>query len=135
MRYSMNKSMPEKQKSKRVLIIEDDQFLVRVYQIKFAKAGLETSIATNAEEIEHALKGNPPSVVLLDLMLSGASGFDVLESIKKKSGWAHVPVVIVSNLSQTEDIERGKQLGAADYIVKANAKISEIVDAIMRYAQ
>lgn len=127
--------MEKKQKSKRVLVIEDDSFLVRAYQIKFGKVGLETVVATNADEVDEMLKGAPPAVILLDLMLPGVSGFDILESIKRKSGWGEVPVVIVSNLSQAEDIEKGKKLGAADYIIKANAKVSEIAEKIIAYTE
>lgn len=127
--------MEKKQKSNRVFVIEDDSFLVRAYQIKFAKMGLETIVATNADEVDEMLKGAPPAVILLDLMLPGISGFDILESIKRKNGWGSVPIVIVSNLSQTEDIEKGKKLGAVDYIIKANSKVSEIAEKIIAYTQ
>jgi DNA-binding response OmpR family regulator len=129
--------MTDKQvKQKKVLVIEDDPFLVRAYEIKFKNVGLEADIATNFEEIEAALKRTAPTVILLDLMLPGISGFDILEQIQKKSGdWAKVPVIVVSNLSQPSDIERGKKLGAVEYLVKSNTKFADIAKKVISYCE
>ncbi len=110
-----------------VFVVEDDVFLVKAYQTKFAKEGMEVWVASDGKEALTYLEKTPPSVVLLDLMLPQVSGFDILEAIRKSPTWAKTPVLILSNLGQVQDIERGKQLGATDYIVKANVKINDIV--------
>jgi DNA-binding response OmpR family regulator len=118
---------------KSVLIIEDDLFLVKAYQVKFQKEGIETKIASDGKEALALLEKEPPAVVLLDLMLPGISGFTVLETIRKNDKWKNVPVLILSNLGQPQDIERGKDLGVKDYIVKANVKISDIVAKVKQW--
>lgn len=118
---------------KTVLIIEDDVFLVKAYQIKFEKEGFNVLTATDGKEVADVLEKEPPHIVLLDLMLPGISGFDILETIKKNPKWKDVPVIILSNLGQTQDIERGKKLGANDYFIKTNIKMSEIVDTVRKY--
>lgn len=122
-----------KDSKKTVLIIEDDMFLVKAYQIKFQKEGIDAKIASDGKEALALLEKDPPAVVLLDLMLPGISGFTVLEAIRKNDRWKKVPVLILSNLGQPQDIERGKALGVVDYIVKANVKINDIVDKVRKW--
>lgn len=119
---------------KRVLIIEDDAFLVKVYQIKFQNEGVEVLLAADGKEALDIVKtGEPPSVVLLDLMLPGINGFEVLTEIRKNEKWKKVPVIILSNLGQPQDMERGKTLGAQDYIVKADVRINDVVERVKKY--
>lgn len=110
-----------------IFIVEDDEFLVKAYKFIFEKDGFEVLVASTGTQALEALQKIPPSVVLLDLMLPGVDGFKVLEEIGKNSAWQHVPVVILSNLGKAEDVARGKQLGAVDYLVKANTDISNVV--------
>ncbi|AKM78162.1 MAG: Response regulator receiver domain protein [Candidatus Wolfebacteria bacterium GW2011_GWC2_46_275] len=118
---------------KKILIVEDDSFIVKAYQIRFENDNFDVFIATTGTDALHYLDKEPVDVVLLDLMLPGVSGFDVLMAIRKNNIWKNVPVIILSNLGQTEDIQRGKDLGATDYIVKANARINEVADKVKRY--
>lgn len=122
--------MPDK---KKVFIVEDDAFLVKAYQIKFEKEGIDVEVATDGKEAIGMLKNPPPSVVMLDLMLPGASGFEVLSAIRKDAKWKSVPVVILSNLGQSQDVEKAKGLGVTDYIIKANTRINDIVDKIKKF--
>ena len=116
-----------------VLVVEDDVFLVKAYQIKFEKEGAEVQIASDGDTAMKMLEKDPPDVVLLDLMLPGKSGFEILEAIRKNSRWKDVPVLILTNLGQAADIERGQSLKATDYIIKANTKIEDIVKKVKRY--
>ncbi len=112
-----------------VLIIEDDVFLVRAYETKFKKENIEAWIASDGKEAFSYLEEKaPPAMVLLDLMLPGVSGYDVLKAIRAKETWKKVPVLIVSNLGAPQDIQKGKELGATDYLVKSNVKISAIIE-------
>ncbi|MDP3057815.1 MAG: response regulator [bacterium] len=117
-----------------ILLIEDDALLVKAYEAKFKKEGLNVWIIMNGTEAIKSLEKDPPSLVLLDLMLPGASGFDVLRAIKNNEKWKNIPVVVLTNLGQNQDIERIKEIGEVkEYIIKANMKISDIIEKIKKY--
>jgi DNA-binding response OmpR family regulator len=120
-------------KKKIILVVEDDLFLIRAYQIKFEKEGFEVWVATEGNTAMEFLKKEPANIVLLDLMLPGISGFDILEEIRKNTKWKDVPVIILTNLGQQQDINKGKELKVKDYIVKANVKISDVVEKVKGY--
>lgn len=120
--------------SKKILVIEDDKFLIKVYQLKFDKEGFDVAIANDGmEAISLIESGYVPNIVLLDLMLPIVNGFEVLSAIKKKDKWKKVPVLILSNLGQDSDIKKAKDLGAVEYIIKSNSKINDIVDKVRQY--
>lgn len=116
-----------------VMVVEDDAFLVKAYQVKLEKEGYEVWIATDGNEAISYLSKSRPNIVLLDLMLPGASGFDILTQIRKTEGWKNVPVIILTNLGQPQDMQQGKELGAVDYMIKANTKINDIVSKVKEY--
>lgn len=120
-------------KKKTILIVEDDIFLVKAYQIKLKAEGFDTLLAKDGTEVMDFLKQEPTDLIILDLMLPGVSGFDVLEIIKKNSKWKNIPVLVVSNLGQEEDMEKVKLMGAKEYIIKSSVKISDIVEKIKKY--
>lgn len=121
------------EEKKIILIIEDDPFLVKAYQLRFEKENMDVQVATTGTDAILRLEQAPPDIVMLDLMLPGVSGFDILGAIRKLPSWKNVPIIILSNLGQPEDIQRAKDLGANDYIVKANTKINEVADAVKKY--
>ena len=118
---------------KTVLIIEDDVFLQKAYEAKFKKEGIELWTALDGDEALKLLPKDPPNLILLDIMLPGLSGFDVLEQIRKNDKWKDVPVLILSNLSQAEDVEKGKKLGAKEYIIKAETKINDVLGLVRKH--
>ena len=118
---------------KTVLIIEDELFLVQAYKIKFEKEGVNILVANDGKAALEFLAKDPPDVVLLDLLLPGVSGFEVLEAMRKNEKWKTVPVIILTNMGQPQDMERGKALGVSDYIIKANTKINDIVEKVKKY--
>ena len=124
----------KKNNSKKVVfIVEDDAFLLKAYRVKFEQEGAEVWEAADGKSAISFLEKNPPNIVLLDLMLPGLSGFEVLETIRKHPRWKNVPVIILSNLGQEQDIEQGKKLGIADYIIKADVKISDVISKVKKY--
>lgn len=129
--------MPKSTKSKNnkniVFVVEDDIFLVKAYQIKLEKEGVEVWTATDGKEALTFLEKQAPNVVMLDLMLPHLSGFDILTEIRKNEHWKDVPVIILTNLGQPQDAERCKQLGVADYIVKANTKINDVIEKVKKF--
>lgn len=119
--------------NKKVLIVEDDEHISKVYEIKLAKEGIPTSLARDGEEAVAKITAEKPSVILLDLMLPKKDGFWVLEEIKKNPDVANTPVIILSNLGQKSDQDRALALGASEYLVKVDYSIQEIIDKVKGY--
>lgn len=118
----------------KVLIIEDDDHVSKVYDIKLKMEGIDTFIARDGEEGVKVCITEKPDLVLLDLMLPKKDGFEVLEELKKdSSGCKHVPVIILSNLGQQSDREKAEKLGATEYLVKADIRISDIIEKVKSY--
>lgn len=118
--------------NKTILIIEDDKFLRQLISQKLSKEGYEIIEAVDGEEGAEKVKETKPDLVLLDLILPGIDGFEVLSQIKRDEALNSIPVIILSNLGQREDIERGVNLGAADYLIKAHFTPGEIIEKIRR---
>lgn len=116
--------------AKTILIIEDDKFLRELIAQKLRKEGYEVSEAIDGEEGIKKVREEKPDLILLDLILPGIDGFEVLLKIKDDLVLAQIPVIILSNLGQKEDIERGLKLGAIDYLIKAHFTPGEIIDKI-----
>ena len=110
-----------------VLIIEDDKYLNDLLSKKLQDEGFNLFSATDGEQGLKLAKEETPDVILLDLLLPGMHGFEFLETVKKDPKTKSIPVVIISNLGQKEDIEKGLALGAADYLVKAGVTLDGIV--------
>ncbi|MBP8617935.1 MAG: Transcriptional regulatory protein AfsQ1 [Parcubacteria group bacterium ADurb.Bin305] len=115
-----------------ILLIEDDPFLSSVLQLKLEKENFEVIRASDGEEALNLLlqQGVKPDLVLLDLILPKKNGFEVLETIRQEPTLEKLPVIIISNLGQPSDIERGKSLGVIDYFVKARLSIDELVNKV-----
>ncbi len=115
---------------KKIIIVEDDKFLRELIVRKVAAEGYGVSEAADGEEGVKKIKEEKPDLVLLDLILPGIDGFEVLTKIKEEPSSAQIPVIILSNLGQKEDIERGLKTGAVDYLVKAHFTPGEIIEKI-----
>ena len=111
----------------KVLLIEDDRFLRELIAQKLEREKFQVMQAVDGEEGLRKLVEQKPNIVLLDLILPGLSGFDVLKKIKESPENAAMPVVILSNLGQREDVERGLSLGASDFLIKAHFTPQEII--------
>ena len=114
----------------KVLLIEDDPLLSSLLGNRLKKEGFEVFNVKSGNEAVKALKANLPDLVLLDLILPGKSGFDVLEEIKADPQAPKTPVIIISNLGQDMDMARGRELGAVDYVIKARTSIDEMVEKV-----
>lgn len=115
---------------KTILIIEDDKFLRELIAQKLFKEEYNVSEAIDGEEGIKKIKEEKPDLVLLDLILPGIDGFEVLSQIKENSSLVQIPVIILSNLGQKEDVEKGLKLGAVDYLIKAHFTPGEIIEKI-----
>lgn len=116
--------------TKKILIIEDDKFLRDLIARKLINEGFDISEATDGEEGIRKITEEKPDLVLLDLILPSIDGFGVLSKVKENSNCASIPVIILSNLGQKEEVEKGIKLGAVDYLIKAHFTPGEIVEKI-----
>ena len=116
----------------KVLVAEDDIFLINAYRVKLTKVGFEVKLAADGDEALAALASFHPDVILLDLVMPKKDGFSVLEEIKKNTDFNKIPIIIASNLGQQEDIDRGMKLGAIDYIIKSDTSMEDIIKKIQK---
>jgi len=112
---------------KRILLVEDDPFLSSLLGNRLKREGFEVFLVKDGSEALKAMRAQPVDLVLLDIILPGKSGFEVLEDIKGDPQISNLPVIIISNLGQETDIEKGKELGVIDYIVKARISIDDLI--------
>lgn len=112
------------------MIIEDDPFLLNIYKKKFELEGFKVYTAEDGEAGLAAVHKKHPSIVLLDILLQKRDGFSVLAELKQDTKVQHIPVVLLTNFGQKKDVERGFELGAADYLIKTHFKPSELVDKV-----
>ena len=117
---------------KKILAIEDDRFLRKLLIDRLLEEGYSVEGAIDGEEGLKKTKESTFDLILLDLVLPGIGGFEVLVSLKKDQNLKKIPVLILSNLGQKEEIEKGLKLGAIDYIIKAHFTLDEIVEKIKK---
>lgn len=118
---------------KKILMVEDDEFLRSIAVKRLEKEGYEVVISTDGSDAVKLAQGENPSLVLLDLLLPGISGFDILEKLKADAPTKDIPVIIFSNLGQKEDIEKAQKLGANDFLIKANFTLDFLVEKLKGY--
>lgn len=126
-------SCNNKEKNK-ILIVEDDQLLRSLCSRKFTSDGFHVETAVDAEDGLKKIASQKPDLVLLDLVLPGMNGFEALQKIKSNPDKeiSGIPVIILSNLGQEDDIKKGQELGAADYLIKASTTTNEIVEKVRK---
>ena len=122
----------EKKETGKVFLAEDDALLREMYVAKFEKSGFEIESAEDGEQALEQLKKGTFDCVLLDVMMPKIDGFRVLQEIKKDSKLKKIPVAMLTNLGQEEDIKKGQEIGADDYIVKSNSTPAQIVEKISK---
>ena len=116
--------------AKRILIVEDDRFLRELIVKKLDNEGYDALEAVDGEQGLQKTKEEKPDLILLDLILPGIDGFEVLALKKDDASVSGIPVIILSNLGQKEDVEKGLGLGAVDYLIKAHFTPGEIIEKV-----
>ena len=125
---------------KKILLVEDDPFLIDIYTTKLKESGFKLEIADNGEEAlkkirERNLRNSKkktlwPDVLVLDIVLSRIDGWQVLQEIKKDEKLKDLKIIVFTNLGQKEEVEKGLRLGATKYLIKAHYTPSELVEEI-----
>ena len=118
---------------KNILVIEDDQFFMELVAKELATGGFGVVQAPDGKRGLEKVRQSNPDLILLDLLLPDIDGFEVLSTVKQDSGTSNIPVIILSNLSSKEDIERGLKLGASDYLIKSQFSLPEVIDKIKSF--
>ena len=124
-----------KKKKKKVLIIEDDALLARVMAEGFNESGFETLNAVDGFSVMDSAKKFIPNVIILDLILPGIDGFEVLKQLKNDNKTENIPVIVTSNLDSVPDIKSAKALGAEEYFIKANVQLEKIIEFAAKKAK
>ncbi|OGF25238.1 hypothetical protein A2331_06020 [Candidatus Falkowbacteria bacterium RIFOXYB2_FULL_34_18] len=119
----------------KIMIVEDYQVLREVISEKFSKEGFAVVAAASGEEALAKLESFIPDVILLDVIMPGLNGFEVLQKIRENSDEkiAKTVIMMLSNLGDEEDVQKAMRLGADDYMIKSNFTISEIIEKIKRF--
>ncbi len=125
--------MANKSEKSKILIVEDDNFLIKAYQIKFDREGFKVIIARNGAEGLEMANAELPQLILLDLMLPKMDGFEFLGLIKKDEKLKNIPVLVLSNLGQKSDVDKAMALGAVEYFIKTEYTLEDIIKKIKKY--
>ena len=123
----MNK---KKKNGKKVLVVEDDSLLAKVLVEKLTKEGFETLNVKNGLEVQEKARTFGPDIALLDLILPGIDGVTALKGLKKNKKTSSIPVVLLTNLTDSDKEKVARDLGVTDYMVKAECKINDVVKKV-----
>ena len=115
---------------KKIVIVEDDTFLAGMYSTRLSTEGYTVLMASDGQVGLDMITKEKPDIILLDIILPEMDGFTVLQKIKSQESTKNTPVILLTNLGQKADVERGMELGASDYLIKAHFTPSEVVAKI-----
>lgn len=119
------------QNGKKILIIEDEEALANALRLKLSSVGYNVTVAIDGGEGQNQALNNAFDLILLDLILPVMDGFTVLAKLQEKG--IKIPVIILSNLSQQEDMEKAKNLGAVEFLVKSDIQLSQVLEYIKKF--
>ena len=118
---------------KKILIVEDDEILLEALKEKFEAAGFAVYLARDGESIVPLVSELQPNIVLLDLLLPKRNGFLALGELKSHADTARIPVVVLSNLGQEDEVRAALNLGAAEYLIKTHYTLDEVLAKVLAH--
>jgi CheY-like chemotaxis protein len=119
--------------NKKILIVEDDEFLVSAYEMKLKNRPCEFRTASNGEDALKLVEEFKPDVILLDLVMPKKNGMETLKALKAMEITKKIPVIIASNLGYNDDIAKCISLGAKEYFIKSDINLDDLIDKLMKY--
>lgn len=117
---------------KKVLLVEDEEIMINLLQKKLIQEGYEVSIARNGEEGLSMIKEVKPDIILLDIIMPKMSGFEVMEEMRKDTELKKIPIVVISNSGQPVELDKAKELGARDWLIKTEFDPQEVIEKVIR---
>lgn len=117
---------------KRLLIIEDEEIILELMRRKLIEEGYEVSVARNGEEGLKVMRQTKPNLILLDIVMPKIDGFGVMEEMGKDEDLKGIPVIIISNSGQPVDLDKARDLGAKDWLIKTEFDPQEVVDKVKK---
>lgn len=118
-----------------ILIVEDEDFLVKALEDNLSSEGYGVEVAKNGEEAIEKIKKNKPDLILLDILMPKSDGFYVLDKVDSNPEWKLIPVIVLSNLGEDMIIKRALEMGADDYFIKSQHPIQEVVEKVKDYLE
>jgi DNA-binding response OmpR family regulator len=119
--------------NKKILIIEDEEDLREMYGDKVKSAGYQVLTANCGDDGLKLIRSEKPDLIILDLIMPRKNGFDVMEEIKKDKTMGQMPIIVLSNLCQDDDKNLAKELGAADYLIKSQIRLEDLVNIVNNF--
>lgn len=119
----------------KILLIEDEPLLANLLKQRLEKNSFEVLLARDGEEGLKILRETKPDLILLDIILPKISGFELMETLRNNTDFQQAPIIIISNLGQDNDIEKGQSLGAVGYFIKAKISIEELVQQVKDFIE
>jgi len=113
-----------------ILLVEDDPFLIDIYTTKLKESGFSVKVVTDGEEALRIIKEKKPDLMILDIVLPQVDGWELLRRIRSMSELKNLKVIILSNLCQKEEVEKGLKLGAIKYLIKAHYTPSQVLKEV-----
>jgi CheY-like chemotaxis protein len=118
--------------AKKILIVEDEEIVLSLLQKKLSQEGYETSVAGDGEEGLKKMREIKPDLILLDIVMPKVGGFEVMEEMQKDNGLKKIPVIVVSNSGQPVEIDKARELGAKDWLIKTEFDPQEVIDKVKK---
>jgi CheY-like chemotaxis protein len=116
---------------KKILLIEDEQLIIELLTKKLTEEGYDVSVAKDGEEGMSAMQEEKPDLILLDVVMPKMGGLEVMEEMQKDPDLKRIPVIVVSNSGQPVELDRAKQLGAKDWLIKTEFDPQEVIDKVI----
>jgi len=122
---------------KKILLIEDEEIMINLLQRKLTQEGYEVSVARDGEEGLKMMRddwqdGQPPDLILLDIIMPKIGGFEVMEEMAKDKELKEIPVIVISNSGQPVELDRAQKLGAKDWLIKTEFDPQEVIDKVIK---
>ena len=121
-----------KNNKKKILIIEDERLLLDMYESYFRKADYEVFATSNGRPGLEIARKEKPDIIITDILMPEMDGYEVIEAIRKDSETKRIPILVFSNLGQKEEIRKGLELGADDYVIKTDLTPSDLIKKVER---
>lgn len=117
---------------KQILLIEDDPFLIDIYTTKLKETEFLVEVVNDGEKVLNKIKEKKPDLIVLDIVLPHIDGWELLKQIKSNPEFKNIEIIIISNLGQKEEVEKGIELGATKYLIKAHYTPTQVVEEIKK---